>query len=482
MAYTFYPLLLDSSNKQIAEQPRAYRSLTERHIQIVWLEQRLKKALKTEDGSEVEVISPGIWNFCAGPDFLNAHLKIGKIEYRGDVEIHLTEESWWKHGHHLDKRYSDVVLHLFLWPEKELSHRDKPGFSANYRISLLSYLIEPLEQLVEQIDLELYPFQPRSEPGRCAKELFSKLPEQQVKELFQEASYWRLSLKRKALMEQSGEYNRAALLGSVEALGYPKNAHTFRQLLQILTEDLSLSEEQLVAKGLERMGYFNEPYLTRWGEHLYYQKLMSYRDGKERDFVNLSFDHTQVRPQSHPVRRIALVAKWLKEPHIYHTLFEQVEKMWKNSWKALDGCKGERQLWKRLRELFIEPNGSHWNHHYTFENRSREKKLRLMGDELFQRILLNVLIPLLEGKLIERESIAELEACHRFYHSLKSISSSKRDYLQHRLLSFKRGEQLLKHADIEQGALQLHRDFCLHYETSCEGCPFINRYYNIRGG
>src|SRR5688572_12988304 len=103
---SFYTsLLTDNFNFTLCETRAEYKYLTERHIQAIWYEQILFTNLRTHDGEAIIIISPGIWNSDAGPDFLKAHLKIGDKEYRGDVEVHLQAEGWYQHHHHTDPRY-----------------------------------------------------------------------------------------------------------------------------------------------------------------------------------------------------------------------------------------------------------------------------------------------------------------------------------------------------------------------------------------
>lgn len=71
-----------------------------------------RDTLVTTDGNRVEVIDPGIRNMDAGPDFFNAKLRIGKVLWAGNVEIHTTSADWYLHGHHLDPAYNTVILHL----------------------------------------------------------------------------------------------------------------------------------------------------------------------------------------------------------------------------------------------------------------------------------------------------------------------------------------------------------------------------------
>jgi hypothetical protein len=62
--------------------------------------------------------SSGELNRFDGPDFQGAEVEIDGIRYRGDVEIHLDRQDWYNHGHHLDSRYDQVVLHL-VWNYKQ---------------------------------------------------------------------------------------------------------------------------------------------------------------------------------------------------------------------------------------------------------------------------------------------------------------------------------------------------------------------------
>lgn len=70
------------------------------------------KELVTTGGLPVEVIDPGLHNEDAGPDFFNAKLKIGEVMWVGNVELHQRSSEWYAHGHHTDRAYDNVVLHV----------------------------------------------------------------------------------------------------------------------------------------------------------------------------------------------------------------------------------------------------------------------------------------------------------------------------------------------------------------------------------
>ncbi len=70
------------------------------------------KELQTTSGQTIEVIDPGLHNTNAGPDFFNAKIKIDGTLWAGNIEIHTQASDWYKHGHHHDKAYDSVILHL----------------------------------------------------------------------------------------------------------------------------------------------------------------------------------------------------------------------------------------------------------------------------------------------------------------------------------------------------------------------------------
>lgn len=67
---------------------------------------------RVEDGRTLNVIDPGTPNTSDGPDFLNASVQIGSLNWFGDVEIHWDVGDWKSHGHHKDPGYNRVILHV----------------------------------------------------------------------------------------------------------------------------------------------------------------------------------------------------------------------------------------------------------------------------------------------------------------------------------------------------------------------------------
>ncbi len=71
-------------------------------------------SLKTRDGFAIEVLSRGEININAGPDFFNAMIRIDDTVYAGNVEIHINSSDWYRHNHHRNRAYDNVILQLVM--------------------------------------------------------------------------------------------------------------------------------------------------------------------------------------------------------------------------------------------------------------------------------------------------------------------------------------------------------------------------------
>jgi len=88
--------------------------MDEKFLHYLWKYRLFIRQLQTTDGDLTEINNPGEHNTDAGPDFFNARIKIGDTLWAGNVEIHVNASDWVKHGHHQDKAYNNIILHVVL--------------------------------------------------------------------------------------------------------------------------------------------------------------------------------------------------------------------------------------------------------------------------------------------------------------------------------------------------------------------------------
>jgi hypothetical protein len=81
-----------------------------------------REGMRTTCGNTLEVIRPGGRNIHAGPDYINACIKVGRLVWCGNVEIHSRSSDWENHGHHLNPGYNNVILHVVNQYEGEIKN------------------------------------------------------------------------------------------------------------------------------------------------------------------------------------------------------------------------------------------------------------------------------------------------------------------------------------------------------------------------
>lgn len=449
----------------VHEAKAPYCCLQERHVQVMWFEQKYFANLRTITGEPIRILSSGIWNLESGPDFLKAHLLIGDRECRGDIEIHLRTNSWVQHKHHLDHRYNEVVLHLVFWPSKNPAPTVTHDGITIAQAYMEPHLTIPLQRIVQLIDLDLYPYKKFTGSGRCAHELFSKLSEPEIRSFFQEAALYRLQKKAERLQQD--------LIGGIaSALGYKQNAQAFYRLYTWLKEHLSLPPEEMLAACMQACGFFGPCIQEKWRDSFLFRHL---KEINQKSITQAPIEKlvlSQIRPLNHPIRRLVYLIHLLADPAT-PLLQKKITEQWNASWMVLK--KHSFLTW--LHHLLPDYQDPYWNTHYTFETTPQSKTLPLMGKDLKTEIAVNVILPYLIGEITTKQNHAqELNALQTLYEGIPAVPTNKSRYLSHRFFGNSSRSILLKQAQIMQGTYQLHTDFCVHYEASCAGCPFVDSY------
>lgn len=121
--------------------------VSEKALQMYWLSMvRRGSHVALLDGRRAEVLSPGIWNKDAGPDFTNARLRLDARIWCGDIEMHIKASDWYQHGHQHDEAYRGVVLHVVACDDARI-HLPSGEELPQMLIDLPEHFFEAVEML-----------------------------------------------------------------------------------------------------------------------------------------------------------------------------------------------------------------------------------------------------------------------------------------------------------------------------------------------
>ena len=238
-ATSLYAALLPSPLREVCEASVRYQTgfhWTERHLQCVWFDDRLRPArLVTADGETIHVESPGRWNLEAGPDFLDAILRVGAEKRRltGDVEVHVRPVDWERHQHDREGLYHRVALHVTYFDTPALAPATARGL---LQLPLAHALTATPAFSFDDVDLAAYPHAALPLTPRPCGLAIRDTPER-WDPLLASAGRHRLQCKAQRLRDRLARLqDREQLLYEeiLAALGYKHNAAAFRRLAQRL--------------------------------------------------------------------------------------------------------------------------------------------------------------------------------------------------------------------------------------------------------
>ena len=370
---------------------------SERHLQCVWADALHRpKDLRSSDGEKIIVDNPGRWNFEAGPDFLDATLTIGTERRRvnGDIEVHISPNDWKKHSHETDPRYKRVTAHVTYFdgtvPLKQLPR-------GTTQISMQNALeSDPLFSF-DNIDVTAYPYVITTAETPCGHELASWSHNARMS-LLESAGEERMALKAERMVEAIAAQGREQVLYEeiMCALGYKHNKAPFRQIAR----RLPCVDLRSYCKGNIEKAYA----LLLGLSGLLPTRIRSQWDKETRVFIRHTWDNwwkmqavfedivipktdwhlSGLRPQNHPVRRLAAAAALFGGKTDLHTRV--------TSLKTSDAGKWIRTMESFLRRSCRMP---YWNNRLSFSGKLQESSICLLGAHRISAIISNVIIPYL---------------------------------------------------------------------------------------
>lgn len=97
--------------------------MNEEFLHFIWRYKLFDLPLSDKENQvEIEVLSTGIPNPDAGPDFTDVRIRAGSTIWAGNAEIHCRASDWNRHGHQFDPHYNNVILHIVEIKDAEVKN------------------------------------------------------------------------------------------------------------------------------------------------------------------------------------------------------------------------------------------------------------------------------------------------------------------------------------------------------------------------
>lgn len=342
-------------------------------MQYVW-QHRLwpAGALRSVDGERIDVLDPGLLNTGSGPDFFNAKLTIGGEKWAGNVELHVRASDWYRHGHHNDRAYDSVVLHVVGSDDTRIARPDgspvpqmvldcAPDFRRHYdeltcRLSNAPACIDRLATIP-------------------AVHITSWLTALAMERLYRKADHIAQLAAR-----FEGDWSAAIFVVLARALGFSVNAEPFERTamsvpLKILLKHLD-SLETVEAILMGQAGFLDtnptaDPYIERLRGHYTFMRA---KFGLVQP-QNLGWKTGAIRPQNSPYRRMALLAALVAAGfrpgyHIFNV-----------------GSAGEAA------DLFRAPLSPYWQSHHAPGCATASRQPAVLSRASLDTLVINVVVP-----------------------------------------------------------------------------------------
>lgn len=275
----------------------------------LWKHRMLGRPLATCDGRPVEVLSPGVHNEGAGPDYSNSIVKIDGDIWAGNVEIHVKASDWFRHGHDKDLAYDSVILHVVAVDDARIRRKSNDEEIPQVRAVMPEKFFLTYAALCRDL-----------KAVRCAGSIAS-LPRLVVEDWLETLSIERLHQKAERILEyyrsMEFDWEQVMFVASARALGFGLNGLPFEMLAKSVplkyvyhhSDNLMQIEALLFGQAgmLDPSGnIFDEYYQRLCSEYAF----MVAKYGL-RPLRGDLWKYARTRPQNFPHRRIAMLARAL---------------------------------------------------------------------------------------------------------------------------------------------------------------------------
>lgn len=391
-----------------------------------------QKKLFTTSGELLEIISAGIHNKGAGPDFEQAKIRIGKTTWVGNIEMHLRSSDWDNHKHFLDKAYNNVILHVVWEDDKVILRSDGT--------EVPTLVLQGIE--FKDIELRYRDLMENLNWIPCENQL-ALIEDVHIDSWLSRVLIERLEERSKTILallkEYRGSWDDAFYVLLARNFGFKINALPFELLARSLPQSI-LAKHKNNSLQIEALIFGQAGFLTAQLEDDYPKKMQREYHFLRKKYGLIPIDQylwkfLRLRPQNFPTIRLAQFAALVgKSSHLFSRIIE---------------ISDVKKLHLLFNNLMINP---YWRDHYRFGKLAPEASKHL-GTNSVNNILLNsiVLFIFTYGKQTGQE---------KFIHKSITILESLPFEINQVTAGFNKIGLKTGGAETSQALLQLKKSYC----------------------
>lgn len=406
------------------------------------------------DGTVVRVLSPGVLNKQAGPDFLNACLEFNGTLKRGSIEIHRKTSDWISHGHSGNPDYDNVILHVVRLND-----------SAPSNVPFLPEV--PVLCLPEST-----PENPqRTLPHTLCTSFFSAMSLSEAGNFLEAAGLDRLKMRASLRLPDIITHGtgKAFLSALAEQLGVPDNRDPFRKLGErLFAYPDSILEAHCEAIAWGESGLLPDPAAEKrlnpagrvLVERLWNEWWTLRREAGEK----LVFSRL-CRPLNSPERRLAMFSAWAT------SFFNNIQV--KLTTLILAHDKPEELLKALAEQLDVDP---YWTNHTSFRSGELKRGAGLFSSARLAELLVDVILPFVCALAkINRDDALEERTVRLFLQIPPLQANTTTKLMSSTCFGGRAG--LVKNAAVQQGLIHLYKAHCEPNSFYCRVCAVYRSFH-----
>lgn len=414
-------------------------SMQEAFLQFLWRYQKFSSPqLRTANGEELTVLKPGVWNTAEGPDFLQAKILLGDVQWSGHIEVHRKSSDWWHHKHHEDPNYDAVILHV-VWEHDGLVF--SPSGTPIPTFILAEYVAGRWLDNYKTRFLNPSPWIPcAASIKNFPTDAWTNWKERLLIERLSQKTLW----IKEQLLQTNNDWEAVLFRLLARSFGLHTNGAAFVEVAEKIPVHLLRKLQKTPA--LEALFLGSSGLLPSEDSEPYVWELRSLFEYLQRKFqlsieIFPTFKFARLRPANFPTVRWALLAA------LYHQIPRPFR--WLVEAKNLDA----------LKVLQSVQATTYWDTHYTW-GAAGKKQVKKISSTFWELLVINCMIPL-RFAYAQTQLGFEPEQHLEWFTQLKVEKNSV--IQQFRSLGIP-----LQSAGCSQALLQLYRQYCTPHK--CLSC------------